>query len=302
MPNPKMHNSSKRELLTVMPRPIARSTLSDTEHSEVLDVLARHHATILRDSADAPSPPVSLVRPTLDGASELAHRRAIATLGSVFSGPMRTLELVVQPGSVIVGPPFDLGWHLGIGAPLAETGRLFTIDSDSDTESTCGAGIVIEVPAGEPQFVSVTPIGTHRFSWMWVDAHGLRSRGGIASIAYRAGDPTPLFSRRATIWDVAGGDFPSAGEWSLLPTNPATVFGGGSGGGAIADAADAEMPPFSFIIPIAPISFNAQPGRRYVVWVWLWQQFWGNDHGFIAIHAADLVAFSVQAGPQIILH
>lgn len=299
MSNPETHSLAKRELLTVMPRPIARSTLSTTERSEALDMIARHHATILRNSADTSPLPGSQIRPTFEGASDLAHRRAIAALGSVFSGPMRTLNLVVQPGAMLVGPPFDLGWHLGLGAPLPETGQLYTVDSE--TESTCGTGIVIEVPAEEPQFVSVTPIGTHKFSWMWVDAHGLRSRGGISSIAYRAGDPTPLFYRRATIWDVAGGDYPSSGNWSLLPTNPPTIMGGGSGGGAVADAADTQMPPFSFVVPIAPISFNAQPGERYVVWVWLWQQFWGNDHGFLAMHTADLVAFSVLAGPQVIV-
>lgn len=297
--NSEKHRLAKRALFKVVPRPIARSTLSTTERSEALEMIAHYHTAFLESSSDASPLPVPQIEPTLEGASDLVHRRAIAALGSALSGPMHTLDLVVQPGAMLIGPPFDLGWHLGLGAPLAETGQLYTVDSEP--ESTCGAGIVIEIPAGESQFVSVTPIGTHKFSWIWIDAHGLRSRGGISSIAYHVGDPTPLFFRSATIWDVVGGDFPSSGNWSLLPTNPSTIMGGGSGGGVIAHADNIQAPSFSFSVPIAPISFSAQPGQRYVVWVWLWQEFLGNDHGFLAIHTADLAGFSVSAGPHVIV-
>ncbi|OCB55643.1 hypothetical protein A5722_16985 [Mycobacterium vulneris] len=279
---------------------IARSRLSEAEHAIEVDTMTQLHAELtagIKDElenslASMPSEPVTQ---TFERADDLVRARAVAAV----SKPVMDLVLDVHPGDTLVGAPFDDDWHVGGGLPFGKTGSLETVSSQG--ESDCGAAIFITNEAAEDLYVSVNPVGTHRWSWMWADAHRLASRGGLGMLARRVGDAQPVFLRRVTLWSVFGDFIPSDGNWTFIPSPP-VVFGGDSGGGAIADAKDVAVGPQDFSSTVGPATFYMSPGERFAVWFWQWQVFSGESNGFIALQTADLSAFTVSASPPVILH
>ncbi|MGV9818869.1 hypothetical protein [Nocardia xishanensis] len=276
-------------------RSAIRGTLTADEEPVVTAALERHHSELMNDLGDLEFDPVAR-EPVFERANEFARDRALREIGT----GQRLLRLDLAEGSVLTGPPYDLSWHLGNGGPLGRVGELFT--ASGEPESTSGAGIVVDNPTSRTLHVSVTPIGHHRYSWIWADAHGLSSRGGLATVAYRSGDPSPVFTRRATLWNVSGGDLPNSGNVTVLPTIPPAVLAGETGEGPVGDASDTVRPPLSFRFPVAPITFYAEPGERHIVWIWLWQMFRGDDRGFLALHTATVNGFAVSSAPPTVLH
>ncbi len=280
---------------------IAHGGLSEVEASREIDMMTRLHSELtagitveLKETlAGMPREPVTQ---TLERANDLARAR----ISTEMSKSVMTLRLDLHPGDTLVGAPFDEDWHVGTGLGFGRTGSLGTVSGQA--ESTCGAAIILTNKADTSLYVSVTPVGTHKWSWIWADAHRLTSRGGIAMLARRIGEPQPAFLRRVTLWNVFGDFLPSSGNVAALPTLPPVVLGGDSGEGAVADAKETAVGPQLFSGTVGPASFYIPPGERFIVWLWLWQVFAGNDKGFLAVQTADLTAFRVTAAPPVIVH
>lgn len=208
-----------------------------------------------------------------------------------LSRPIKPLDVTLQPGNRVIGPPYDIYWD----GQITKSGNL-VLDSLIDNLDTAlltdgftarGAGIFLDAPVALSAVV--TPLGSYEFMWLQHLATNLnlRSRGGLGVLVYEVGNDTPLVMRQATLWSLVG----------------ATAFTSGKGSGRIADAV-ASTTDFG-VIPLAPISFDMQAGRKYLFWVWTWQiaRNSGNgSNGLSAAHQRVRVPFiTTSAGPPVIV-
>ncbi len=214
----------------------------------------------------------------------LFDRHRAEVLETRSHAPNHTLEFTLPLGDRIIAPPYDVEWVTGVGFPFVKyDGKLMTFGTGDKGYSASGVGVFLttEVPA----FVTVTPMGTYDFSWASLgDYPALRSFGGLGGALYAGGDATPAHSSIATLWRVAG----------------AHQFQGAQGSGRITDAVGAVTPLGN--IPVFPISFNMQPGTRYLLWVWAWEAG-SNVAGtaFISYMRVVMPFLTVRAAPPVIL-
>lgn len=117
-----------------------------------------------------------------------------------------------------------------------------------------------------------------------MDAPGWRSFGGLGMTIYSDGDPQPVFSRQIRLWDVRG-----AHAWQ-----------GGTGSGALADAANPGVPGGFGPVRLAPVIVRLQPGRRLLVWVWSWQVS-NPAEGALAFLSMRVPAVTVCASPPLVI-
>ncbi|GLS39276.1 hypothetical protein GCM10010869_48730 [Mesorhizobium tianshanense] len=195
--------------------------------------------------------------------------------------PPQALRFTVQPGERLIGPPYEAELSEGSGNVHSFTsrndGKLGTISTEGFSSS--GVGIFLESPIALD--AAVKPLGNSEFSWLSAGgpSPNLRSRGGVGIAVHEIGGPAALVERMATLWSVVG---------------TTGILQGDNGGGPIADAVVATTP-FGHML-LAPALFRMQPGKLYLILVWLWQTFAANgDDGFICFQNAQVPAFVVSA-------
>jgi hypothetical protein len=267
---------------------VKRATVSDEEAKEQTSLFGNFLTERLASSVKELDQTVVKTTAPLDSGIVKEDRRRYLEVWARNESllPIRPLNFTLQPGNRIIGPPYDSEWSVGsgiIGAWTAkDDGKLMTLSMDGFSAS--GIGIVLDGPV--ELAVAVTPLGNSQFFWISASPDpNVRSKGGVGIVVYELGDGSPLVERQATLWSVVG----------------TSALQGGSGGGPIADAV-AGSTAFGDIL-LAPALFNMYPGKRYLVWVWLWQTFASRgDDSFICFHNAEVPAIVTSAGPPIIIH
>jgi hypothetical protein len=227
--------------------------------------LVRDAAPLARDGVFAPGPRLDAI---------LRDRRA-----AHLESPLPFLSITLPSGAALVAPPYDRDWFLGAGVPLARLdGKLVTFGTEGD--STCGVGAFLD--AEHDGLASVTPAGTWDYSWVSLETYpDLRSAGGLGVTVFEGSAASPLATRRATLWNIAG---PGA-------------FMSDMRSGSVADAVSSTT---TFgPIPIAPLLFPVRAGTRYLFWVWAWQvaHFGTQSPGFLAFLRAHVPLLMIEAGP-----
>lgn len=196
---------------------------------------------------------------------------------------VRDLHLVVGAGCRVVGTPYDLDYSVGsaFGFLAKYDGKVVSVSTDGQA----AGGIGFYLTSQSEVDVSITPAGEYEFSWISVaDAPDWRSFGGLGITIYTDGDPQPVFSSLARLWDVRG-----AHAWQ-----------GGAGSGAFADAANPGVPGGFGPSRLAPVIVRLRPGRRLLVWVWSWQVS-NRAEGALALLFMRVPAVTVCASPPVVI-
>jgi len=196
--------------------------------------------------------------------------------------PTKTMSFTVPVGTRVVGPPYDHGWHVGLGMPFAQIdGTMMIFGSDGFSAS----GASLDLTSTQAALASIKPMGAYEFSWVSFDNYpSLRSRGGLGILVYGGGDPAPLLSRQAVLWTLSG----------------VSQFAGNKGSGQYADAVAFQT---SFgPVPLAPILINMSPNVTYEVWMWCWL-VGQNQQGtaFLNVIECKIPFVLIDAGPPIII-
>jgi hypothetical protein len=227
---------------------------------------AQSHLAEFKDSVNSSNAP-SLEGEGLRWTSDQLRSHYVERLRETvddFVAANRALVPVLIPvlWNQIVSPPYDVEWAEGSGLAFGAKvdGKVFTLPN-ADGFSAAGVGFHITSPVAAS--ATLTPIGDYKWNW-WSPTNlpTARSRGGLGTAVFRAGESTPVVSRQPILWTVAG----------------ATAMSGQGGEGRIADAAS---PAFGLgTVPLAPVQFEMAAGADYLVWFWCWQtsqvppEFW----------------------------
>lgn len=212
----------------------------------------------------------------------MLRRTVLGRIEERYNSPVRDLHFVVGAGCRMVGTPYDLDYALGSAiAFLAKNdGKVTSVGTDGQAAGGVGFYLTSQTEVD----VSITPRGDYNFSWLSLaDAPGWRSFGGLGITIYSNGDPQPVFSRQARLWDIRG-----AHAWQ-----------GGTGSGAFAEAANPGVPGGFGPVPLAPVIVRLQPGRRLLVWVWSWQVS-NRTEKTIAFLSIRVPAVTICASPPLV--
>lgn len=213
-----------------------------------------------------------------------AHRQATDLAAFLQQRKVKTLDLEISGAFQLISPPYDVGWSLGAAAPLANwDGSCLIFGGDGFSAS--GFGIYLTTP--KACMACLVPQGEFQGSWAnfsYDAAPNQRTSAGSGVVVYQ-GDNL-LVSRQPTIWNVRGMS-PFAGATFHMPF------------------ADTATPPIqgSFgPIPLAPVLFEMQPGARYLVWFYVWQNNSPLGKGVITACSASVKLISVTTGPPLNIH
>jgi hypothetical protein len=204
----------------------------------------------------------------------------LSSVRELFGTPVqRTLKLDLRPGTQFIVPPYDLGWDTLYGDNFATAhheGKIVVLPVGNGFVAS-GFGFYLE--ADEEGLVSIYPQGECDSNWFSLEnSPGLHSRAGAGVVVYDGS--TPIVSRQPRLWDVTA-PTKLAGSHYLLP------FG------------DIATPPFpgSFgPIPLAPVLAPIGPGRRLLVWFYLWHAAVNWPKSFWAILSADIPLITTYFG------
>jgi hypothetical protein len=215
-----------------------------------------------------------------------AIRRQVERLSSLFQirrDPV--LDVALSSGCQLIAPPYDVNWAVGNGSPLGrDNGRPFT--SGCDGFSASGFGLFLK--SERHVAVSLVPQGRFTGSWIRLDPgrdERQRSSGGTGVVIYA--DGSLLLSRQPKQWDISAPNQFECASFDLPFAATATPALPGSFG----------------TIPLAPVLFEMLPGRRYLVWLYVWQLASGIDgKNFLAFNKGVIPLISVCTSDPINLH
>ncbi|PFM43735.1 hypothetical protein COJ45_27845 [Bacillus cereus] len=208
-------------------------------------------------------------------------------LNVLLNPPIYDLNINVNSGSRIIGPPYDKTHSIGNGMTFGSqyTGKILTFSTQG--RSVAALGFYITSP--DSLLAAITPQGFYEWSWFAssLDQEFVFTTGGVGVNVFLGDGEKLIHEQEATLWHFSG--------------NVNQILIGDTGKGKIANA---SSPAFGLgSIPIAPIYINMEPSRRYLVWIYSWQfnEFRGKKE-FFAGMTMDMPFLTVDAGPPIKLH
>lgn len=205
-----------------------------------------------------------------------ALRKSVAALASLLQvNPQRVLDYKLHSELQFLAPPYDESWSVGAGAPLsAWDGASYVFGSNGFSAS--GFGVVLT--SDRHVSVSIMPQGTFTAGWAnFTSDPPLYSSGGAGAVVYCDGDL--LLSRKPRVWTVRDPAEYTNATFDMSFASTATPPWPGSFGPD----------------PLAPIIFDMLPGKRYLVWFYVWQL---NQ----AIAGKSFLVFVNASVPLIALH
>jgi hypothetical protein len=208
-------------------------------------------------------------------------RRAALQAAHVFQIPRYpVLNLNINPGFQLLGPPYDASWNVGSGMPFsALDGTPIVYGGDGFSAS----GFGVNFTSDRHMLVSVVPHGPFTGGWGNLGPSvRLRSRGGAGTAVFVNSDL--LLHREPRLWDVSNPG-PFTGISLDLPLAAAAT-----------PAAAGSFGP----VPLAPVLFEIRPGDRCLVWFYTWLLNQGTSgQNFLSFAQAKVPLLTVAAGPPV---
>jgi hypothetical protein len=213
-------------------------------------------------------------------------REKATSLSSLLHiNPQPVLDFDLFPGFQLLAPPYDTSWNVGAGTPLSAWDGTSIIFGGGRGSEFSASGFGIHLSSDRHVSVSVMPQG--RFTAGWVNflvPALVRSLGGTGAVVYS--DGSLLLSRKPEVWDVRDPAQFTGAQFDLLFASTATPPIAGSFGP----------------VPLAPVLFEMLPGKRYLIWFYIWQLNNVRDgEGFVVFSQAKVPLIAARVGPPLIL-
>jgi len=207
-------------------------------------------------------------------------KERIASVKQLFGSPLQTFDLQLHTGMQFLSPIYDRDWAVGNGMPWAHVEGFMAVQG-SDGFSASGFGFYLE--ADDEGIVSIFPNGTRDGGWAsFEDLPRLRSKAGAGVVVYDGS--TLVLSRQPILWNVSA----------------PTKFTGQDCSGNFGSIATPAYPGSFGTVPLAPVLAPIGPGRRLLIWFYLWHAGTNiGDSKFVAMLGSKvpLVAVSFGKGP-----